>query len=148
MSVDILKDMEMKSQSPLPSADRRLIREAVLHIRSTKRPSVNDAGDCIYGGAGCAFAPAIKPEYRGNAMIENMGPTTLLNNFSEYLYEWARECHPVIAQQVQGAHDEIIAQYGDKWYLEGKFEDMFENNLMERLKDASYVIMEIDNETQ
>ena len=94
--------------TPTEKANARLAREALAHIRKTRRPSVDDNGNCVYSGIGCAFAPAVPKRYRHHSgcYAEQMIDYGLVK-------KWAEACDIEFANAVQGAHDENKDLTGD-----------------------------------
>ena len=95
-------ELERKTQE----ANQRLFNEAWNHITAQGAPSTTVGVGCAYRGSGdlsCAFAPAIE-EYHD--FMESKGAATLLDEYSEYLHPWVRECDYTLANDVQRAHDD------------------------------------------
>jgi hypothetical protein len=79
---------------------------ALKHIRKQGKPSMDEAGDCYYRspeGLQCAFAPCIAI-YDGG--MEAFPASYLLDKWNGCLHEWAQDCHPDLADEIQRAHDE------------------------------------------
>ena len=44
---------------------QQLFDMSLAHLRTTRKPSMDPVFGCTYGGSGCAAAPFLKPELRG-----------------------------------------------------------------------------------
>lgn len=83
---------------------------ALTHIRKQKVKSVSEGyGYCVYRQTRtndvdlmCAFGPCIK-EYDDN--LEGHSASVLLDEYSDRLHDFAKNCDPVLADEVQYCHD-------------------------------------------
>lgn len=87
------------------AATQRLVDEAYAHIQKTRNPSVTPMFNCSYAGIGCAFSPAIKPQFRNNAELDGLVATLVIREFPTMLEDWAKEVIDKHAQRIQGCHD-------------------------------------------
>ena len=104
--------------TPTQKANARLAREALAHIRKTRRPSVDDNGNCVYSGIGCAFAPAVLRRYMHH-VYKSADEMIKLG----YVKKWAESCDPDFAKDLQGAHDE------NSYLADDRFVEAFEYDL-------------------
>lgn len=115
-------------------ANQRLINEAHAHVNRNGRPSFKGTYpkiQCIYSGIGCAFSPAIKPEYRENADDLSLGAAGIIDTHSHILQDWAKYVHPLIADLVQDCHDGCLGYCN---FLDPDVTDSFTEEFNKRLR--------------
>lgn len=100
-------------------ANTRLAQEAWDHLSYTGKKSTNEYGTCTYGGSGCAFFPALLPNFPKE--IEGKSARDIISNTPQYLKAWARNCQTSFAAGVQCTHDNSPARE--------EFLDMFAKRL-------------------
>lgn len=119
----------MYTEKETAQANARLAKEALAHIRKTRKPSavikIDKLGcqynSCAYGGIGCAFSVALRPGLPEH--FEGKHAPFFIEDNPELLLEWARPCNASFAKEVQIAHDNLANQKGDA------FVEAFESSL-------------------
>ena len=111
-------------------ANQRLVHEAFAHLSKTQQLSMEN-GTCCYTGSGCAFSPAIQPEYL--AKHHNTNAASVIMDHPEHLHEWAQACDPNFANYVQNCHDRLK----DSWDVQQgpAFVEAFKHNLEQLISD-------------
>lgn len=108
-------------------SNQNLFDAALAHIRKQgcQAGSTNNCGNfsCKYrddDGNGCAFAPAIKTYHPD---LECRLADELILDYKERLHDWAANCDPQIAKNIQHCHD----SYDDE--NDGDFVKYFETKM-------------------
>ena len=108
---------------------------ALNHIRKQGVKSyISDRYRCLYrtiGGLMCAFGPCIK-DY--DITIEGNTADEIVINHNYRLYDWAKNCDPSLACDIQACHDTV--------YTNECFLDKFEENMQRVAKDYNLVYSE------
>lgn len=114
-------------------ANQRLVNEAYAHLKKTKKKSVSQLSDtgniCCYSGSGCAFSPALK-DAKSCALGVSASEIVIYN--SSLLHNWAKDCNPIFADDIQDCHDRCNNQEGDAFFKE------FSSNLYELCTTEDY----------
>lgn len=88
-------------------ANRRLVTEAWLHLKSTQRKSVDSTG-CCYTGSGCAFSVALLDK-KG---LHDTCAKAVLEEHADQVKPWALNLDGIFSDEVQGAHDNSLDGVG------------------------------------
>lgn len=78
-------------------APQQVLEMSVRHVAANGKPSVNESGQCVYSGIGCAAAPFIQPAKRAGAEFKNW---TGLASQHRIPY-----IHALLVGRLQDAHD-------------------------------------------
>ena len=125
------------------SVEQRVFDEALKLIRKQGEGSYtieieSDEISCSYDSNGkhCAFAPCLKLDllHKTTSLmgmpLKDKNATSLLTSHPKVIQEWAKNCSPNLAQDVQDAHDdacESSRKYGED--EDGDFMSDFEENM-------------------